>query len=190
MKNHLLSFSLLLLSSCATTMPAISQPSVYTSEIQSAPIIDTDAYNVALPSTDQVAIHMPSSDGGSGESITPLRTGQPAPYGGVLFNGPAVARISVEFRSQAAQCVIDRQADIDRIKALAVRDVGILNAAISAQTQEYNLMISSRDAEITRLFTYIKENNSPKLNPWPIVGATLGGIVLGGGIMTGILLTR
>lgn len=170
------------------TLPA--GPNVTVVDAGPDPTIDQDAYNITLPPVEDVAIRLNVVDGAgpNGEIIAPLRAGQPAPFNGVLFNGPAVARVEVEFRGQAAQCRIDRQADIDRMAALARRDIGLLTVRLDSQRQSYQLMINSRDRELTRLFTYIRENNNPPINPWPMIGVSLGAFVLGGGIMTGILL--
>jgi hypothetical protein len=138
-----------------------------------------------------VSIHLPLIDGvgPTGELIAPLRAGQPAPYNGVIFNGPAVARVVTEFQAQATQCVIDRQADVDRLRAIAIRDINLLNTSLVSQRRVYELMIQSRDIELRRFYNLtLQANNNNSINPWPIVLSGLGGLVLGGGIMSGILL--
>ena len=192
MQKRLVAASMLLIACSATQRTPVAPPSVYNGDAGSIAVVDQDAYNITLPSAADVSIHLPVVDGAgpSGEIIAPLRTGSPAPFNGVLFNGPAVARIEVEFRGQAAQCRIDRQTDIERMRAMAVRDIGLLNVTIHSQDQVYNLMLRSRDQEITRLYNYIQANNNPPINLWPYVGLSLGGLVLGAGVMSAFFLLR
>ena len=193
MKNKFITISMLALAACsATQRPAVSPPNVYTADAGPAYTVDQDAYNTTLPPAEDVSIHLNVVDGAgpNGEIIAPLRTGQPAPFNGVLFNGPAVARIEVEFRGQAAQCRIDRQADLDRLRALAARDINMLNVGMNSQRAAYQLMLRSRDQEITRLYTYIQQNNTPQVNYWPYIGLSLGGLVLGAGTATVFFLLR
>lgn len=192
--KKILSLILIFILACSSTQTrnnTLPEPP-NTSPVDSGtlPIIDQDAYNVHIESAD-VSIRLEIVDGAgpNGEILTPLRRGQPSPYNGVLFNGPAVARIQTEFHAQATQCLIDRQADVDRITAMARRDIDLLNVSLRSQRESYGLMLSSRDRDSNRLYTYIRQNNnSNSTDLWPYIGTGLGGLVLGAGIMTTILL--
>ena len=190
MRKILIIFMLFLTACSGIQRPLPPPPNNLTVDAGPLVFVNSDAYTIVLPPVPDVALRLNISDGrtDSGEIISPLRTGQVAPIKGVLFNGPAVARIVVEFRGQAAQCRIDSQADLDRMAVMARRDIALLNLSLNSQRQAYTLMLASRDRDLTRLYTYIQQNNNPRVDPWPLVGVGLGGLVLGAGIMTAILL--
>ncbi len=170
----------------------LTPPNIINVDASQVSIVDRDAYQITLPSSPQVAINLPISDGSgpNGERIAPVRTGQPAPFNGVLFNGPAVARIEVEFRGQQAQCQINRQADIDRVVAMSTRDIENLTASLEAQRRTYDVVIRNRDSEINRLYNYARNNNQP-VNYWPYIGVGLAGIAVGAGaVVTVYFLSR
>lgn len=190
MKRKVIFSGLLLIcfTACSATRPppVVSPPSTITLDASVA-LVDTDAYQITLPEASQVSINLPIVDGSgpNGERIAPLRTGQPAPFNGVLFNGPSVARIEVEFRGQQAQCQINRQADIDRVVAMSIRDIQNLTASLEAQRRMYDVMIRSRDSELDRLYNHARNTNQP-INYWPYIGIGLGGLVIGAGAATTI----
>jgi adenylate cyclase len=75
------------------------------------------------------------------------------------------------------------------LRAIAIRDINLLNTSLVSQRRVYELMIQSRDIELRRFYNLtLQANNNNSINPWPIVLSGLGGLVLGGGIMSGILL--
>lgn len=188
MKKIVLVLSLLLLN-CSATRPqeTLTPPSVMNLDAGVVSYIDRDAYAITLPEASQQGITLPISDGSgpNGERIAPLRVGQPAPFNGVIFNGPAVARIDVEFRGQQAQCQINTQAQVDRVVAMSMRDIEMLTNSIEAQRRTYDVMIRSRDAEIRRLYNYARNNNQP-VNYWPYIGIGFGALVVGAGSATAI----
>lgn len=179
-----------LLRCSAPQRPLPLRPTPYTVDVVSTIPIDYDAYNVPLPAvSDGGGLRITiGADGGTenGEAITPLRRNQQAPFAGVLFNGPALAMIEVEFRAQEARCLIDRRAELDRLSARAITDLRLLQTTLNTQTASYSLMLQSRDEEIDRLYRYIQANNNPPF-PWTtvvltglgalLVGATVGTIV-------------
>lgn len=155
------------------------RPNVYTADVPPPPSVDEDAYHVVLPPIPDASIHLTSSPG---ETIVPLRLGQTAPYAGVLFSIPAVARVEVEYRGLQEQCRIDRQADIDRISARAVTDIRLLQTSLQAQSESLNLMLRSRDVEIDRLYRSLQSAQHPPVDYLPYILVGAGFLVVGAGI--------
>lgn len=193
MKNKIIPLFLVCLTACSAQqpIPVLSAPSVVNVDAGPPVYIDRDAYSIHLSDATQgIALAISDGSGPNGERLTPLRTGQPAPFNGVLLNGPAVARVDVEFRGQQTQCLINRQADVDRVTAMAIRDIEALTNSLDSQRRAYELMIRSRDSEITRLYDYSRNRNQP-VNVWPYVAIGLGGLALGiGATATIIILSR
>lgn len=188
MKNKIVSLFLVCLTACSAQqpIPVLSAPSVVNVDAGPPVYIDRDAYSIHLSDATQgIALAISDGSGPNGERIAPLRVGQPAPFNGVLFNGPAVARVDVEFRGQQAQCQINRQADIDRVVAMSIRDIQLLTNSLEAQRRTYDVMLRSRDLEINRLYNYARNTNQP-INYWPYIGIGVGGLVIGAGTVTAI----
>jgi len=152
-----------------------------------APSINEDAYRITLPASDAGSVFVMNSS--SGELVAPLRQGQPAPFPGVLFNGPATARVEVEFRGQQARCLIDRQADIDRVAARAVTDIRLLQVTLNTNSLSYNLMLRSRDEEIQRLYEQLITATRPaSVLSHVLTGASSFVLGFGVGLPVGLLL--
>lgn len=195
MKTKILSlFSIFLVCfSCSSTIPqssTIQPPTLNNFQQQEDSSVDTDAYSY-LPSTDG-GINQLRIINSNGEQITPLREHQRAPYNGVLFNGPATARLEIEFRGMQSQCLIDRRADVERVSAIARRDISILQNTISSNNRTSQILLSGRDAEINLLYRNQQQLNSSNFSvPYLVIGGA-GALVLGFGIgiITTTLLTN
>ena len=173
------------------------RPNPYTVDVAELPPIDYDAYNIPLPSIGDGGLRLTvgSGEGGvgaSGELLAALGRNQPAPFAGVLFNGPALARIEVEFRGQETQCRIDRRADLDRLSARAVTDLRLLQTSFNSQGQAYTLMLTSRDQELERLYRQLASQRDPPFPYLPVILGVGGALVVGLGVgsLLGVTLGR
>lgn len=191
MRNKLFIIPLFLfLFSCAS---AYSEPLTRSTTFQpayDAGTPETSVYAVELPEPEEVRLPPPSED--SGERIRPLRQGESSPFNGVLFNGPAVARLEIEFRGQAARCLIERRTDQQRLIARALFDIQVLQNTLETERRVQRIFLESRDNELNRLYSTSNEllrRSSP--NVLNTVLWTAGGLLTGAGIMSTIyLLTR
>lgn len=141
------------------------------------PTLDPDAGTLNL-----------SNAGQNGEQIIPLRSGERAPFNGVLFNGPATAYIQVEFRTQAQRCIIDRQHDIALVVARYNADIESMNLALDTQRRMDQIVIDGRDQDIAaliRLNQEIQQNSRPSItnNLLWVGGGFLAGVIVVGGIV-------
>lgn len=127
------------------------------------PVVETDAsmFSRTLFSSD------------TGELIAPLRTNQSAPFNGVLFNGPAIARIQVAFSGQQERCLIERRSDLQMLSARAIADLQTEQNLYLSNQQRYEVMLTNRENEIQRL------SNVTHYNPWLMTGI---------GVLTGLSL--
>lgn len=130
------------------------------------------------------------SNGANGELITPMTTGSRAPYNGVLLNGPAVARISVEFRGQQERCLIEQNRIVSLVEARYVADTDTLRLAADTQRRMDQVLINSLDSDISRLNRILevqqREASGPHIGEGLAWGA--GGLVLGALIVGGVVL--
>ena len=186
---------LLLFGFCTSCASAYSEPmqrgttfSAVTSSDSGIP--ETSVYQVELPPVEEVRLPAPSED--SGERIRPVHLGEPAPFNGVLFNGPSVARLEVEFRGQAARCLIERRSDQQRLIARVTADIQLLQSAMDTERRVNRILLDSRDNEINRVYNTSNDllrRSSP--NILNTVLWTAGGVLAGAGVMSTIyLLTR
>jgi hypothetical protein len=112
---------------------------------------------------------------GNGELIAPVHQGQPAPFNGVVFNGPAVASIQVQYSAQQQRCMVDRRADMLTIGARAMADLDIMQSQYVAAQQRSIILLESRDREINTL------RSQTHYNPWLMTGiGLLGGLSIFG----------
>lgn len=119
----------------------------------------------------------------NGELIVPLRQDASAPFNGVLFNGPAVARVSVEFQAQHQRCLIERTHDVGLVVARYNADVASLRLAMETQERTANVLISGRDRDITRLNRLLETQVAASSGPHISEGL----IWAGGGLLVGVL---
>ena len=127
--------------------------------------------------------------GRNGETIVPLRQGAPAPFPGVLLNGPAVARVAVEFNGQQQRCLIERQHDVALITARYVADTDSLRLALDTQRQTDEVLLNSRNDDVARLNRLLTQQASAASGPhlgegliWAS-GGLLAGVLIVGGIV-------
>lgn len=153
------------------------------------PVVDRDAYVVPASSSDgglsAITPLLPPGDSAVPDSalIAPMQLGQRAPFPGVLFNGPALARVEVEFRAQQARCEIDRQAELRRVVAASTRDISLLETTIQTNERINRLIIRSRDEEIELLQNHIRTNQVSQNPPvWQYVVIGVGAALVGAGI--------
>lgn len=197
MKNNIdiLIFLSILVFSCAGTTINQQQDLNFSTEIPyptydaGLPEIQLSSYGTTLPSIEETRT-MPEFNPDSGEAIFPLRTGQPAPSNGVLFNGPAVARLEVEFRGQASRCLIERRADQERIISAATRDLQLLQSTITTDRTISRIVLDARDRELRRnqeTYNELLRRSNPNniLNTVLWVG---GGVMAGAGLVSLIYL--
>lgn len=119
----------------------------------------------------------------NGELIVPLRQDASAPFNGVLFNGPAVARVSVEFQAQQQRCLIERNHDLGLVVARYNADVASLRLAMETQERTANVLISGRDHDIARLNRLLETQVAASSGPHISEGL----IWAGGGLLVGVL---
>lgn len=136
----------------------------------------------ASESVEDGPLFVPNSQ--NGELIIPLRQGAPAPVMGVLFNGPAVARVSVEFRAQRTRCEIERRRDVELVVARYNADVASMNLALQTQQRTDQVLITARDQDLARLNRLLETQTSASSGPH----VTEGLIWAGGGLLLGVLI--
>lgn len=163
-----LSLFLALTVACSSVQPSHLEP---LPTVQ-PPTYDRQVYeDVVLPNPPDVTLSL----SGNGELIAPVRQGQAAPFNGVVFNGPAVASIQVQFSAQQQRCMIDRRADMLTIGARAMADLDIMQSEFVAAQQRSIVLLQSRDREINTL------RSVTHYNPWLMTGlGMLGGLALYG----------
>jgi hypothetical protein len=140
--------------------------------------VDEDVSDAALPLT--------PAPGANGEAIVPLNRGSQAPFNGVLFNGPAVARVAVEFRTQQQRCTLERERDLSLFRARYDADIASLQLALNTQLRTDQVLLNSRDADIARLNRllegYQRQSSGPHLLEglvWAGGGLIVGALVVG-----------
>lgn len=129
---------------------------------------------------DASVLHLNSQNG---EQIVPLQQDAHAPFNGVLFNGPAVARVSVEFRAQEQRCLIERRHDVDLLTARYDADIATLQLALRTQQRTGQVLLSGRDQDISRLNRLLESQVQASSGPH----VTEGLIWAGGGLLVGVL---
>lgn len=116
----------------------------------------------------------------NGELITPLTLGQRAPWNGVLFNGPAVAYLQVEYRLQGQRCLIDRQHDMQLLLARYNSDIATMRLALETQVHSDTIILNGRDSDILSLNRIIAQQQraqGPNLPTIFIAGGA--GLIIG-----------
>jgi hypothetical protein len=159
-------------------------------------ITPVDVVILGLPSPDGGVTGESGTEGGAvlipggganGEMIVPLRQDARAPFNGVLFNGPAVARIQVEFQAQQDRCVIDRRHDVALVVARYNSDIASLQLAMDTQRRTDQVLLNGRDTDIARLNRLLTQQSNAANGPhigeglvWAGGGLLLGAILVGG----------
>lgn len=185
-----LCFLLLVMYSCSAATPRASTTlNALPQQADAAVVIrDTDVYvqepmpsasaleDVRIPPmtvVDGVGIH--------GEAIASMRSGQLAPFPGVLFNGPALAHLEVEYRGLAQRCTIDRITELNRLRAQARADLDHVDTILLTERQITNILLTGRDREIVRLQTQLNNVNNPSIVPTVLM--ITGSAVVGAGVI-------
>jgi hypothetical protein len=124
----------------------------------------------------------------NGENIVPLRQNERAPFNGVLFNGPAIARITVEHNAQEQRCLIERNHDTNLLTARYNADIDTMRLAIETQQRTDQVLLNGRDQDIARLNRLLVQASSTPNRIWENlawigVGALTGILTLGGIIL-------
>jgi hypothetical protein len=111
--------------------------------------------------------------------ITTLKKGEIAPFDGTMFNVPAAAQLAIdlEFNERTCQLKIDREVEIAEIH----KDIEIakLQSTIQLRDDQIAIINERYRSEIDYLQNRL-EKSERKIGP---------GVVLAGGIVTGIGLT-
>ncbi len=178
--NKLTCILIVLISACATTTPTLRSTTIPT--LPQVEINTTPYTTIAVVDNSQ---NMPRPDNVGGVTAA-LRRGQAAPFDGVLLNAAAAAYIEAEYHNVQQRCVVDRRADLQRLGALAVRDIQTLQTAYGAQRQSYDIILHSRDMDIHDLQTALSNSQSP----WRTILWSAGSFLVGGslGLGVGVLL--
>lgn len=170
-------------------------------------VVPSQDSGVVLPSPDVVLLGLPdrqSQDaslpeaqapilggmGANGELITPMTTGSRAPYNGVLLNGPAVARVAVEFRGQQERCLIEQNRAVSLVEARYIADTATLRLAADTQRRTDQVIINSLDSDVSRLNRLLEVQQREASGPHVLEGLAWagGGLVLGALIVGGVVL--
>lgn len=193
MFNRLISSFMLLLMlfyvACASTLQHSTLPASSPADASVLTSVDValqglpDAYQAPLNSQD-ASIPFTPGLGVNGEAIVPLNRGTQAPFNGVLFNGPAVARVTVEFRAQQQRCTIDREYDLSLYRARYNADIASLQLALNTQLQTDQALLNSRDVDIARLNRLLEVQQRQNSSPHVLEGL----VWAGGGLFVGALL--
>ena len=126
-----------------------------------------------------------SSGGPNGEAILPLTRGEQAPFNGVLFNGPAIARVAVEVGSTQQRCLIERRHDASLLTARYNADVSTLQLALDTQRQTDQIVLDARNNDVARMNRLLDQSNHASSGPH----FTEGLIWAGAGTLLGVILT-
>lgn len=200
--RRLISFFMAILMSfhfaCSSSQrpPVLTPYPVFSSLPDASQVIPVDVILLGLPETSiphSDDAGLPRVEGGQGlfpagvgEVITPLHRGAVAPFNGVLFNGPAVARVSVEFRALQSRCLIERRHDTDLLIARYTADLASLRLALDTQVSTDRVLLNGRDADIARLQRVIQGQrpaNGPHIGEgliWAGGGLVVGALLVGG----------
>ena len=154
------------------------------SPVAYAPSILQDTPSVPLEAS------LEPSNWQNGEIIVPLRQDARAPFNGVLFNGAAVARISVEYRNIQERCMIDRRRELDLLTASYRMNLERVSLSLQSQQRINQVVVNAGNEEIMRLNGIITRQLAANRPPHIAEGLVWagGGLLLGAAIFGGILI--
>jgi hypothetical protein len=176
---------LMLLNAFGCGGPQNNKPSTVISRTDAGLLGSTDVMLVGLPdASEQPDVPSTTFLAANGESMVPLREHDRAPFNGVLFNNPAVARIAVEFQAQQQRCLIERNRDVGLVVARYNADISSLRLALDSQERTGNILIAARDQDVARLNRLLDTQN--QTNSGLHVGEGL--VWAGGGLLLGVLI--
>ena len=114
--------------------------------------------------------------------ITGIRTGEPAPYDGVLLNTSAAARIFADKEYTAKECELRINFEVQKESLRMQLLLDTTRASLEATETRYTSILVIKDEEIERLSTIA--NNRP--NDYSVWWAT-GGVLVGIGLTIAVL---
>ena len=117
-------------------------------------------------------------------TLTSLKEGQKAPYAGVLFSVEAAAEIKVDIENARTQCKIESEKDLELERAQHVFALARLRAAEHAAKQQLDFTLSLKNDQISFLTNTVDTQNKKLAKR-----KNLGGLYLGLGVLSGVLLT-
>ena len=80
-----------------------------------------------------------------------LKKGEPAPFDGRLFNGPAVAQIITEHRLKDLDCDLETEYQLDKASTKAQYEYELLEASCKAETAKLRDINNIREEELSIL---------------------------------------
>jgi hypothetical protein len=165
-----------------TQVPENTQNSVISTDASA------DSFTVELPPLPAPqSLPQIITDGGAGpngEVIASLRADARAPFNGVLFNGPALAYVEVEYRAVQQRCMIDRRRETEEVVARYQAQLERLQVSLDTTIAQHRIVVQGRDREIAGLNRVIEQQrDAATITPLQV------GLYIGGGILIGALIT-
>ena len=120
-----------------------------------------------------------AANGAEEAKFTNLKEGEVAPFGGRLFNDPAVSKLIVDYQFKNLECKLRVDYEVGQIKAEERYRYDLLYARSEADNQRFTDIIDIRDEHIKSLEKYVKPSNA---HWW-----TIGGFAIGSATAIGIM---
>ena len=111
---------------------------------------------------------------------------QPAPFRGTLFNPRATAELLSMPRALQAECDLEMEYQLDIQSTDYQFRLATADTRYNALSEEYQLVVTQKDLEITQLQEIIN-TSSPSNKPWWIAGGAAGGAAITLGIVYAVL---
>ena len=111
---------------------------------------------------------------------------QPAPFRGTLFNPRATAELLSIPRALQAECDLEMEYQLDIQSTDYQFRLATADTRYNALSEEYQLVVTQKDLEITQLQEIIN-TSSPSNKPWWIAGGAAGGAAITLGIVYAVL---
>ena len=109
--------------------------------------------------------------------ITGIRTGEPAPYDGVLLNTSAAARVFVDKEYTAKECELRINFEVQKESLRMQLLLDTTRASLEATEKRYTSILVIKDGEIERL-SEIASNTPNDHSVWWAVGGIVAGVGL------------
>lgn len=113
--------------------------------------------------------------------VAPMSQGEAAPFPGVLFNKPAAAKVTVEYKHDSTDCQVEIDKAVGDVIAKKNREISDLTATCNREKAEENARITTLEStlelkqnEIDSLTKQVEA--APKRTTWFGLGF-LGGVV-------------
>ena len=111
---------------------------------------------------------------------------QPAPFRGTLFNPRATAELIAMPHVLQAECDLEIEYQLDIQSTDYHFRLATADTRYNALSEEYQLVVTQKDLEITQLQEIIN-TSSPSNKPWWIAGGAAGGAAITLGIVYAVL---